>query len=74
MARWTGSKPNAHYTTSGTAIIWQADPEDSIAEAAILVQGYSDVIELTQNEDTIRLNYETLNEFIKTLKTIKDNK
>jgi hypothetical protein len=52
-------------------IIWQPDPEDGVAEKAILVESYSDVITLQQNDQSININYESIDELCKLLKKLK---
>lgn len=51
-----------------STIIWQEDPEDGVAEKPIVVEEYHDVILLSQNGESINLNFHTIPEFIKVLK------
>ena len=51
-------------------ILWQEDPEDGVAEKPILVEPYSDVISLTQGDNSISLNFHHVNELIKVLKQV----
>ncbi|WP_430897662.1 MULTISPECIES: hypothetical protein [unclassified Paraflavitalea] len=54
-------------------VFWQ-DQEDGIPNQAILINVLSDSILLEQGNDTINLDYDSLNEFIKILKTAKDER
>lgn len=49
-------------------ILWQEDPEDGVAEKPILIEYYNDVISLTQEDNRISLNYESVKELISCLK------
>lgn len=53
--------------------MWQEDA-DGIGAQALLMEGYSDVIKVTQAWNYINLNYETLPEFIKQLNALKAEK
>jgi hypothetical protein len=55
-------------------IVWQEDPVEGVAEKPVLLECYSDVITLTQGDNTINLNYETVAEFCKTLKKCEPGK
>ena len=52
-------------------IIWQECDDDSISEKAILIEAYSDVISIQQEDSSVNLNYESVDEFCKLLKKIK---
>ncbi len=55
-----------------TTVIWQKEPEDRVAEPALLVKGYLDVIAIQQGSDTININREALPEIIRVLwRTLK---
>ena len=53
-------------------IIWQED-EEGIPEKAILVTNYegSSLIEIKQGDSEINVNYESIQELIKAIKTVK---
>jgi hypothetical protein len=51
--------------------MWQNGEEDGIGEPALLIEGYADVINITQSDGMISINYETLEELIKTLRAVK---
>ena len=51
-----------------STIILQEYPEYGVAEKPIVIEQYSDVISLSQNGESINLNYHMVNEFIKVLK------
>jgi hypothetical protein len=55
-------------------IVWQEDPEDGVAEKPVLLECYNDVIAMTQGDNTINLNYETVAEFCKALKKCEPGK
>lgn len=50
--------------------MWQ-DNGDGIGAPALLLEGYSDIIQVQQGENFIQLNYETLEGFIKQLQLLK---
>ena len=55
------------------AIIWQSNPGDGIAEAAIEMRTYADdVISLRSGDAEIIINRGSVKEFIKTLKAFAD--
>lgn len=54
-------------------VFWQ-DQEDGLPNQAILINVYSDSIMLEQGNNAINLDYQSLNEFIKTLKKARDNR
>lgn len=54
--------------------MWQTDPEEGVAEPAILIENYSDTIALTQNGSVINLNYESVDEFCKHLRKLLKNR
>lgn len=51
-------------------IMWQTN-DDDIGEPALLLEGYSDVLNVTQGKSCISLNYETLDELLKQLLVLK---
>lgn len=51
-------------------IIWQEDP-DAVSGPSILVETYSDCISIQQKDQSISLNYESVDEFCKLLKQLK---
>lgn len=61
------------HTTTGY-VFYQQSGEDGIAEPAISVQEYSDVVSLEGAEGSINLNYESIPDFIKLLKALKKNR
>lgn len=58
------NRPNSH-------IIWQQAEEDGIAEPAILVEPYNDVMQISQDGSVINLNYKSVDEFCKVLRKLK---
>lgn len=58
------SRPNSH-------IIWQQTEEDGVAEPALLLEPFNDVIQLSQDGNVINLNYESLEELCKLLRKLK---
>lgn len=58
----------------GGLVFWQDNKEMGAGEPAILMEGYSDTIALTQDSSVINLNYDSLNEFIKNLRTLQRNR
>jgi hypothetical protein len=63
-----------HKTKGDDYIIWQEDPNDGVAESAILVEAYSDIISFQQNDSSININYESVDEICKLLKKLKTEK
>lgn len=66
--------PDMIYTVSNkhAQIIWQ-DDDEGIPEKAILVTNYADsaLIEIKQGQSEIMVNYESIPELIKVMKTVK---
>ena len=61
-----------NFIQKGSKILWQTfDEEGTPPEAAIVVQPYSDCIQISQSGNEIRLNYHHAIELIKILRTIK---
>lgn len=58
-------------TAKESYIFWQKESDDAIPEPAILIERYSDTIALTQEDQVINLNYESLPELLKFLKTLQ---
>jgi hypothetical protein len=58
-------------TKGNDYIIWQNGPEDGISEKAILIEAYTDVISIQQQEGSININYESVDELCKLLKQLK---
>lgn len=50
-------------------VMWQdINPEEGIAEPAILIESFTDSIRITQYGQAINLNYESINELSRILK------
>ena len=64
--------PTSYTINVRTTIIWQGSPDDKEPEQAVLVEGYSDCIEIRQDEDVIRINHETVVALRKALKDASD--
>jgi hypothetical protein len=58
-------------TKGSDYIIWQVEPEDGVSEKPILIECYSDIVSITQEDSSINLNYESIDELCKLLKEIK---
>ncbi len=55
------------------AVLWQSNPVDGVAEAAIELRTYADdVISLRSGDAEILINRGSVKEFIKTLKSFAD--
>lgn len=52
-------------------VLWQISADDIIPEPAILIDGYRNTINLSQNGNEILINYESLEELIKTMRMLK---
>lgn len=52
-------------------IIWQKGSDDGVAEKPIVLEIYTDVICLKQENQSINVNYESIDEFCKLLKSLK---
>lgn len=57
-------------TKNNGAIMWQENTE-GVPEAAILIQPYMDVISIEQEGRHINLNYESVGELCKIIKSMK---
>ena len=61
-------------TSKESYIVWQNDPQDGVAEPALLIEKYLDTVSITQKDNCINVNYESIDELCKLLKKIqKDN-
>lgn len=61
-------------TAKNAIVIWQEAPEDmGVGEPALLIEMYSDVLNITQGDNCISVNYEALKELCSVLKTAKPN-
>lgn len=58
-------------TRTEAFILWQENKEIGVGEPALLFDLYSDIINIQQDENSINLNYDSIDEFIKLLKQIK---
>lgn len=54
-------------------VMWQPDPEEGVAEKALLIETYIDIFTIRQGDDCISINYESIPELIKALKIVKDS-
>lgn len=55
-------------------IIWQEGTDDNpIGEPALLIESYSDVFSIQQEDRSININYDSIDGLIKLLKQIKKN-
>lgn len=52
-------------------ILWQKDPEDGVAEKPILVEVYNDLLCISQEDNSVNLNYDSIDELCKLLKKLK---
>lgn len=59
---------NSKKANSNNKILWQSGQEDTPGEPAILIEGYSDIMTISQDGNYINLNYESLKDFIKNLR------
>lgn len=55
---------------------WQTDNDDGIAEPALLIEDFygSNIIGITQGNNRININYQSIDELCKHLKSIIKNK
>ena len=56
-----------------TQVLWQSESECGMPEPPIIVTNYagSNLIDLTQGSNTVDVNYESIPELIKVMKTVK---
>lgn len=57
-------------TTKPCTIVWQECDEESVAEPALIIEKYIDVLTITQGENSININYPSIPELIKALKSV----
>jgi hypothetical protein len=57
-------------TTKPCIILWQECAEDAVPEPVLILEKYLDVLIITQEENCININYESISELIKALKSI----
>lgn len=52
-------------------VMWQGEPQDGqgLAEPALLIEFYSDCISIKQDEDSVVINYESIPDLCKLLKS-----
>jgi len=56
-------------------VIWQdASDEYGVGEPALLLEGYSDTITITQGDQSVIINYETIKELVKAMKVLQQEK
>lgn len=63
---------NIEHNASESWTLWQNEPEEGIAEPAILVEKFdgSDCITISQNGNRINIGYTSIDDFCKHLKKI----
>jgi hypothetical protein len=62
-------------TNKNAKVIWQQVEEgEGVAEPALLIEPYKDVVRIGQDGDAIQINYESIDEICKALKQIKKNR
>lgn len=57
-------------TAKESWICWQGDPEDGIAEPALLIEKYYDSIRITQGNDSIDISIGSVDDLCKHLRKI----
>lgn len=57
--------------TKDPIVIWQEEEQDGIPEQPLIIESYSDVISLTQRDNSINLNYDSIDEVCRALKAMK---
>lgn len=62
---------DANYKNSHT--IWQ-EQSDGLPEQSLLVERYDNTIRIQQREDSITINYESVDELCKLLKKLKSER
>lgn len=53
-----------------STVLWQQQ-EDGMPEPALLIEAYGDVIQITQEDQRINLNYRSVKELCSVLKSLK---
>jgi hypothetical protein len=57
---------------NNTVCVWQdCEDEDNTGEPAILVKGYTGILELNQNGNEVLINFESMEEIIKAMRAMK---
>jgi hypothetical protein len=62
--------PTTEKPYKDSLVIWQ-DVKEGIGEPALLLEKYSDTICITQGDDRVIINYETISELCKRLNQFK---
>lgn len=57
-----------------SVVFWPEDPEESVAEKPIIIELYHDVFQIKQKDSYINLNYESIKEFCKLLRSLEDKR
>lgn len=52
-------------------ILWQSSAEDNVPEQALLIEFYTSEFSITQGDNCIIINYETVQELLKIIKSHK---
>jgi hypothetical protein len=65
--------PEIKVPAVNSVVIFQGCPEDSVPEPALIVNHYSDFIDIESSSGDININYETIPELIKHLGKIYKN-
>lgn len=55
-------------------ILWQKNEETGVGEPALLIEFYSDCLQISQDGDRVNMDYDTIKDLIKVLKEWKDRR
>jgi hypothetical protein len=59
------------YLAKSSVIFWPEDPIEGVAEKPIVIEMYNDCIQVKQVNNYINIQYDSIKEFVKLLKQIK---
>lgn len=53
-------------------IMWQSNEENGVGEPALLIESYIGCFQITQDDQKININYESIKDLCKILKQLKE--
>jgi hypothetical protein len=59
-------------TAKNAIVMWQTNEESGVGEPALLIESYMGCFQITQEDQRININYESIKELCKILKQLKE--
>ncbi|WP_407522701.1 hypothetical protein PDL71_15530 [Lacibacter sp. MH-610] len=57
-----------------SVVFWQTNEENGVGEPALLIEFYNDVMQISQDGERININYESIKDLVKILRTANERK